>query len=125
MMFSIGKKYYDLGFLGGAGMLSFLPLPGTGPGGGSGPPFAADSADNGLSVDNLTGHIVLGNDSGDTLAQLSSDRHILMNGRAIVLEGETQSAFLTDSTLEVTDIINVQPNDIQISVDPTTARIDM
>jgi hypothetical protein len=45
----------------------------------SGPPFAIGSADNGLSVDAVSGRIVLGNDVGDPLAPaaLLSDREIL------------------------------------------------
>lgn len=46
----------------------------------SGAPFAAGSADNGLSIDPVTGKIVLGNDVGSTLAQLLSDREIPLNG---------------------------------------------
>lgn len=44
-----------------------------------GPPFEADSANNGLSVDAVSGKIVLGNDVGDVLApaQLLSNREIL------------------------------------------------
>lgn len=45
----------------------------------AGPPFASDSADNGLSVDSVTGRIVLGNDVGDPAAPaaLLSNREIL------------------------------------------------
>jgi hypothetical protein len=45
----------------------------------AGPPFVSNSADNGLSVDAVTGHIVLGNDVGDPLAPaaLLSNREIL------------------------------------------------
>jgi hypothetical protein len=42
-----------------------------------GPPFVPTSADNGLSVDAVTGRIVLGNDVGGTGAELLSDREIL------------------------------------------------
>lgn len=45
-----------------------------------GPPFPATSADNGLSVDPVTGRIVLGNDVGGLLAALLSDREIPMDG---------------------------------------------
>lgn len=46
-----------------------------------GPPFAANSAFNGDSVDTVTGKIVVGNDVGDPLspAQLLSDREIATN----------------------------------------------
>lgn len=43
------------------------------------PPFAS-GADNGLSVDPITSHVVLGNDAGGNLADLLSDREIPMNG---------------------------------------------
>lgn len=49
------------------------------PAGAPGPPFAPTSADNGLSVDPITGRIVLGNDVGAFLAQLLSDREIPLN----------------------------------------------
>jgi hypothetical protein len=42
----------------------------------SGPPFVATSADNGLSVDAVSGHIVLGNDTGGAAAALLSNREI-------------------------------------------------
>lgn len=47
----------------------------------AGPPFPATSADNGLSVDAVTGRIVLGNDyfSGVTTGQLLNNREIYMN----------------------------------------------
>lgn len=46
------------------------------------PPFASNSADNGLSVDPVTGRIVFGNDVGDVAmpAQLLSDREIATLG---------------------------------------------
>jgi len=46
----------------------------------SGAPFPANSADNGLSVDPVTGRIVLGNDAGGTLAALLSNREIPLDG---------------------------------------------
>lgn len=51
------------------------------PPGPPGPPFTSDSADNGLSVDTISGRIVLGNDVGDPAnpAQLLSSREILMD----------------------------------------------
>ncbi len=48
-----------------------------------GPPFAANSAENGLSVDPITGRIVLGNDVGGSDAALLSDRVIPMQGFTI------------------------------------------
>lgn len=52
----------------------------------NGAPFPAGSAANGLSVDPNTGQIVLGNDLGDTAAQLTSIRVIPFAGQGIVLE---------------------------------------
>jgi hypothetical protein len=45
----------------------------------AGPPFVSNSADNGLSVDGVSGHIVLGNDPADPAAPaaLLSNREIL------------------------------------------------
>jgi len=44
------------------------------------PPFPAGAADNGLSVDPVTGRIVLGNDVGGTGAELLSNREIQHDG---------------------------------------------
>lgn len=54
----------------------------------SGPPFAAGSADNGLSVDLATGKIVLGNDEGDAAApaMLLSNREIGMDSSGVPYE---------------------------------------
>src|SRR5687767_7678796 len=53
----------------------------------AGAPFAAGSAANGLSVDAVTGRIVLGNDLLGVagLAQLLSNREIFTNGFSITL----------------------------------------
>lgn len=51
----------------------------------AGSPFPPGSADNGLSVDPITGNIVLGNDVGDNLATLLSTREIPMAGFDIEL----------------------------------------
>jgi len=58
----------------GQGNISFQQLRA----GASGPPFPANAADNGLSVDPITGHIVLGNDVafGPGLAAFLSNREI-------------------------------------------------
>jgi hypothetical protein len=52
----------------------------------AGAPFNPNAAENGLSVDAVSGKIVLGNDSGDPLqpAQLLSDREIQLNGFGLV-----------------------------------------
>lgn len=52
----------------------------------NGAPFPAGSAANGLSVDPVTGQIVLGNDVGSVLAALTSIRVIPFAGQGIVLE---------------------------------------
>lgn len=44
------------------------------------PPFASNAADNGLSVDGVSGRIVLGNDAGATAAALLSNREIPLAG---------------------------------------------
>lgn len=57
-------------------------------GGMPGPPFAANSADNGVSVDTVSGKIVLGNASGlgaAGLAKLLDDREIELGGFIIHL----------------------------------------
>jgi hypothetical protein len=46
----------------------------------TGPPFPVNAADNGTSIDPITGRIVLGNDPGDTVAQLLSNREIPLQG---------------------------------------------
>lgn len=53
----------------------------------AGPPFAVTSAENGASVDPVSGAIVLGNDVGGTLATLLSNRVIPMSGFNILLDG--------------------------------------
>lgn len=56
-----------------------------------GPPFTANSADNGLSVDSVTGRIVLGNDQGaiGAPAQLLSEREIITEDALFNLFGLT------------------------------------
>jgi hypothetical protein len=59
-----------------------------------GAPFNPNAAENGLSVDSVSGKIVLGNDSGDPLqpALLSSDREIPMGARALYLRSTIDNA---------------------------------
>lgn len=54
----------------------------------SGAPFAAGSADNGLSVDGVSGQIVLGNDVGDATqpAALVTAREIVTNASGVALD---------------------------------------
>lgn len=78
----------------GQGSLSFsqkapvIPAPG--------PPFPPTSADNGLSVDPVTGRIVLGNDIGDTIAALLSDREIPMDDFLFLMTNNTNWQFVVD-----------------------------
>lgn len=63
-------------------------------GGGSGPPFALNSADNGLSVDPVSRHIVLGNDTGGITATLLKDRVIPMAGFNVGFSDASGDIFL-------------------------------
>lgn len=69
-----------------------------------GPPFASNSADNGLSVDATSGKIVLGNDQGDAAAPaaLLSNREILMEDSGgnsfVILFNSILNAVLTQFT---------------------------
>lgn len=78
-----------------------------------GPPFTANSADNGLSVDPVGGEIVLGNDVGGNSAALLSDRRIPMNGNNI----EMHSPGLGN------DKLHFQANEFY--VDNAAARLSM
>lgn len=51
----------------------------------SGAPFPAGSAYNGVSVDPVTGQIVLGDDPGSFLSQLISNRELPLNGFSLVM----------------------------------------
>lgn len=77
-------------------------------GGMPAPPFASNSADNGLSVDAVSGRIVLGNDNADAAApaQLLSGRQILTNGNVITL-GDFAALFtqLRDSGITAFDAV--------------------
>jgi len=59
---------------GGQGSLSASPK--VDPQSPPGPPFPANSAYNGLSVDPVTGQIVFGNDTGSNLADFVNNREI-------------------------------------------------
>jgi hypothetical protein len=68
----------------------------------SGSPFATGSANNGLSVDAGTGKIVLGNDSGGSLAALLSDREIPLSGFSIGYIGSAKNIYtLPDGSLRI------------------------
>lgn len=84
------------------------------PQGAPAPPFDPTSADNGLSVDPVTGRIVLGNDLGGTGADLLSDRWIQTLGFNVYLEDNPgQFLRLAGSVLQLEDggnsITELQP----------------
>jgi len=66
------------------------------PAGSPGPPFLPTSADNGLSVDAITGRIVFGDDIGGVLAQFLSPREIEMNGNQFQFLNGGNRQFLID-----------------------------
>lgn len=69
-----------------------------------GPPFQSNSADNGLSVDAVSGRIVLGNDQGDLAAPaaLKSNREVVMEDSGgnsfVILFNSLLNAVLTQFT---------------------------
>lgn len=65
-----------------------------------GPPFVAAAAENGLSVDPVTGKIVLGNDVGAVgdPAQLLSPREIKLNNQFFEMVGPVGIQFLVDAS---------------------------
>jgi hypothetical protein len=73
----------------------------------SGAPFAPGSAENGVSVDPVTGRIVLGNNVASLLAQLLSNREIEMNGfflRLLQGDGDESAGKLIVSSGNITDV---------------------
>jgi hypothetical protein len=60
------------------------------------PPFPAGAANNGLSVDPVTGLIVLGNNTGGALATLLSNRDIPLNGKVLNFTGLAVQMHLND-----------------------------
>lgn len=81
----------------GQGSIAISPRSVTG--GVPGPPFAANSADNGLSVDAISGRIVLGDDIGGVLAAFLSDREIEMAGFLFQMIDSGGTEFLVNPTL--------------------------
>lgn len=59
----------------------------------SGAPFPAGSADNGLSVDPITGRIVLGNDDPGILATLLNDREIPLDAFGVTFSSIPNDVF--------------------------------
>lgn len=68
-----------------------------------GAPFPASAAENGCSVDPVSGAIVLGNDVGSFLAQLLSIREIQMNNMAIDLVGSASKYSLGQQGFSILD----------------------
>lgn len=86
-----------------------------------GPPFPANSANNGLSVDTVTGQIVLGNDNPGVLATLLRNREIPMAGFTTtfsdtvggIFNDITPAGFRTHNTAFTLDVF-AQPGSISI-----------
>lgn len=88
----------------------------------SGAPFGAGSANNGASVDAVTGKIVLGNDVGGTLAQLLSNREIPQRGFSLLLSQLVTGAASTIG-FNIQSVYNTtgNPTAFGITVDNTLA----
>lgn len=70
-----------------------------------GPPFNITSAANGLSIDAVTGKIVLGNDVGGTAAQLLNNREIPMSSFNVGFRGRGRFGIGTGNPLSVSRFI--------------------
>ncbi len=77
----------------------------------SGPPFTSDSADNGLSVDSTSGHIVLGNDVADPLAPA-----ILLSNREIATQDAVGTNLFSISLNDLFNAINTALNGSNITI---------
>lgn len=82
-----------------------------------GPPFSTASANNGLSVDPVTGKIVLGNDFGSPqIAALQSIREIPLNGFTVEFTGQDNGlgqlndVSIADGQITITQDTNVFSN---------------
>ncbi len=104
--------------------------PGTG--GGSGPPFALNSAYNGASVDTATFQIVLGNDRGLGAAgpaALVSDREIFMDAFVLVLVQDADiHAFVKPDLLQMEDsstgdFMQLLRNQVSFKAGPTLSSL--
>lgn len=83
----------------------------------SGAPFAAGSADNGLSIDTTSGRIVLGNDVGDTAAPAT-----LLSNREIVTEDTLLNLFgLLLNAIQTGIITTMDGQSITVAGADTTA----
>jgi hypothetical protein len=96
-----------------------------------GPPFLLTSANNGLSVDPVSGKIVLGQDIGAVgdPAQLLSSRDIPMNGNAFRLLDAAEGAFYDfqtqSATLQASNSFNGNIGAVAIGGDPVAGDIDL
>lgn len=77
----------------------------------SGAPFASDAAENGLSVDSVTGRIVLGNDVADPLAPA-----ILLSNREIATQDAAGTNLFSLSLNDLFNAINTALNGGTISI---------
>lgn len=86
----------------------------------SGPPFVSTAADNGLSVDGVSGRIVLGNDVGDPAAPaaLLSIREIDMGAFGIILNA-IAAGIQTLLTGQLIDVVSANGSAPQVSVEDT------
>lgn len=84
----------------GSGNSFFNGKNASGGGGTPTPPFAANSAYNGLSVDPITGQIVLGDDPGGLLAALINNREIEMSSNSLALKSAGINQLLIDPFLK-------------------------
>jgi hypothetical protein len=97
----------------------------------SGPPFVTGSANNGLSVDAVSGKIVLGNDTGDPLAPaaLLSDREILTEDVALnnfaVLLNAIQTSVLTRLSGSIIEMIGTNGALARIRIQTDAAGLSL
>lgn len=73
----------------------------------AGPPFVATSAENGLSVDPVTGRIVLGNNVGALLAALLSNREIPLSTFSILFSHPTAGNSVTIQNDAAVDLLRL------------------
>lgn len=102
----------------GSGNLGFISRSVSG-----GPPFPGTSADNGLSVDTLTGRIVLGNDTGFNFAQLLSNREIPFNGFSLLYSDIAADLTFASGSMSMVDNFNF--NNANVNVNSSQSRIGL
>lgn len=93
---------------------------------GGGPPFVGGSAYNGLSIDTITGQIVLGQDVGavGNPAQLISNREIPLNAFSIQLTDANFLAILQTGFFALQDFANVNAITLSTGVPATIVISD-